>query len=214
MRRKTPKYPSYQDYVIHDGTFIGEFENMYQDYEDPWFQTVKEQWASDKAIAINLMRKLKVKKVMELGCGLGYFTHEIAKTGVEVLGIDISQTAIRKARSTFPQCNFLVSDILNYSVYRSFKPDLIIMAEITWYILDKLDSLLSFLRLEFPDSYIIHLCVVHPPDVQKYGNDKFTTLQEMMVYFDMKYLEWGEIHTAEHNFTRTYFLGRWKKSAS
>lgn len=214
MRRKIPKYPSYQDYVIKNGRFIGEFENMYQDYEDPWFQSAKEQWASDKMIAISLIKKLHVKRVLELGCGLGYFTNKIAETGVEVLGIDISETAIRKAKKKFPRCNFQVCDILDYDVYRSFKPDLIIMAEITWYVLEKLNTFLSFLKKEFPDVYIIHLCAIHPPGVQKYGNDKFTNLEELMSYFGMNYLEWGKIHVAEHNFTRTYFLGRWKKSAS
>lgn len=187
---------------------------MYQDYEDPWFQTVKELGASDKLIAIHLMKKLKVKRVMELGCGLGYFTNEIAKTGAHVLGIDISPTAIRKARAKFPHCHFRVADVLDYEIYRSFLPDLIVFSEITWYILDSLDLLLSFLRREFPATFIIHLCAIHPPGIQKYGNDKFTSLSEIMSYFDMEYLEWGEFHTAEYNFTRTYYLGRWRQSGT
>ncbi|MBI3559529.1 class I SAM-dependent methyltransferase [Candidatus Gottesmanbacteria bacterium] len=128
MKRRTPKYLTYQDYVIKDGIFIGEFERLYQDYDDPWFQSVKEREAPDKTIALHLIKKLKIKKVIELGCGLGYFTNEIGKIGVEVLGIDISRTAIRKARSMFPMCRFLTCDVLNYGIYRSFQPNLIVMA--------------------------------------------------------------------------------------
>ena len=29
----------YQDYVIKNGKFVGEFEKMYQNHEDPWNQT-------------------------------------------------------------------------------------------------------------------------------------------------------------------------------
>ena len=31
----------YQDLVIKDGKFVGEFEKMYQQFEDPWDQTKK-----------------------------------------------------------------------------------------------------------------------------------------------------------------------------
>ncbi len=30
------KYSKYQDYVIKDGELVGEFEKMYQDFDDPW----------------------------------------------------------------------------------------------------------------------------------------------------------------------------------
>ena len=29
----------YQDLVIKDGKFVGEFEKMYQEFDDPWYQT-------------------------------------------------------------------------------------------------------------------------------------------------------------------------------
>ena len=41
------KYSRYQDYVIKDGVIIGEFEEMYQDFNDPWEQTTKEKSACD-----------------------------------------------------------------------------------------------------------------------------------------------------------------------
>ena len=56
-----PKYERYQDYVIQDGRLIGEFEQMYQDFDDPWHQTVHEQFASEKAVGINLLSRLKAK---------------------------------------------------------------------------------------------------------------------------------------------------------
>ena len=42
------KYERYQDYVIRDGRFIGDFEAMYQDHDDPWAPDTKKifpkQW--------------------------------------------------------------------------------------------------------------------------------------------------------------------------
>src|SRR4030042_2863068 len=125
--KKKPKYEKYQDYVIKNGKFVGEFEEMYRDFKDPWEQTTREEWAMEKIITLNLIRKIKAKKVIELGWGLGYFTNKIKNLGVDVLGIDISETAIKKARNKYPRCRFIAGDILDKEIYREFKPDVIVM---------------------------------------------------------------------------------------
>lgn len=209
---KNPKFARYQDYVIKDGKLVGEFEKMYQDFNDPWEQTSREEWASEKAVALNLIKKIRAKKVIELGCGLGHFTDKIQKLNVEVLGVDVSNTAIEKAKSQYPDCNFLVGDILDFSIYREFKPDVIVMAEITWYVLDKLEEFISFLKSDLPDTYLIHLLTTYPEGVQQYGNEKFTNLQGIMSFFKMNFLEWGEICSLEmEGCRRTYFMGIWKQ---
>ena len=212
MKKSNPKYPRYQDYVIKDGALVGEFEEMYKDFDDPWEQTTREEWASEKAAALNLIRKLKGTKVIELGCGLGHYTNKIAclGNGIDVLGVDVSETAINKAKALYPGCNFVVADILDFNIYREYKPDIIVMAEITWYILDKLDRFIAFLKTEIPNTYLIHLLTTYPKGIQKYGKDKFTNLQEIMSYFGAEYKEWGEISYPEMDgCKRTYFLGRW-----
>jgi len=209
MSERKTKYERYQDYVIKSGKFIGEFEQMYKDFKDPWEQTTREQWAMEKCIAINLIKKLKAKRVIELGCGLGHFTNRIRRMGVDVLGIDISETAIKKARKRYPQCKFYNGDIMDKKVYLEFKPDVIVMSEITWYILDKIDDFVDFFKRKMKNIPLIHLLTVYPKGIQKYGRDKFTDLKGIMKYFGMEYLVWGEIHSSEHGH-RTFFLGRYK----
>ena len=208
LKRKT-KYERYQDYVIKNGNFIGEFEQMYKDFRNPWEQTTREQWAMEKYVAINLIKKLNAKKVIELGCGLGYFTNKIRQIGVDVLGVDISKTAIEKARKKYPQCKFYIGDIMDKKIYLEFKPDVIVMSEVTWYILDKIDDFIVFLKEKMKETYLIHLLTVYPKGIQKYGKDKFTDLKEIMRYFNMEYLFWGDIHSYEHGH-RTFFLGKYK----
>ena len=58
-----PKYPRYQDYNIKDGKLVGEFEQLYKDYADPWEQSTREQYTSEKAVALNLIQKLAAKRV-------------------------------------------------------------------------------------------------------------------------------------------------------
>lgn len=207
---KKTKYPKYQDYVIKNGKFIGEFEEMYQDFDDPWDQTTREKYRSEKIIAIHLLKRIGARRVIELGCGFGCYTEMIRNEGFNILGIDGSATAINKAKQMHVNCNFRQADILDFHIYRDYKPDAIIMAEITWYILDKLDSFLNFLRTELPDIYLIHLLTTYPQGIQKYGVDKFTNLEEIMTYFGMNYIEFGKIGYPEGD-TRTYFIGKYSE---
>lgn len=205
------KNTKYQDYVIKDGKLVGQFEEMYQNFEDPWEQSVKEEWASEKAVALNLIIKHNAQKVIELGCGLGHYTKKIHDSGINIQGVDVSQTAIDKAKANYPDCDFMVADILDFSIYRDYQPDIIVMAEITWYVLDKLENFMAFLKSELPNVHIIHLLTTYPDGVQQYGRDKFTNLSEIMSYFGMDYLEWGEInHAGMNGEKRTFFLGKLK----
>ena len=209
--KRNTKFIRYQDYVIKDGKLVGEFEEMYQDFDDPWEQTTREKWASEKAVALNLIKKLNAKKVIELGCGLGHYTHKIQEIGVDVLGVDVSKTAIDKAKSNYTDCDFAVGDILDFSIYKEYQPDIIVMAEITWYILDKLDEFIAYLSAELPNTYLLHLLTTYPDGVQQYGKDKFTNLKQIMSYFKMEYFEWGEISYPEMGgCKRTYFIGKSK----
>jgi len=144
-----PKYRRYQDYVIKDGKLVGEFEEMYQDFEDPWEQTTREKHAFEKMVTLEIIRREGYNRVVELGCGLGDFTARIGDVTGTVLGVDVSETAIQKARIRHPRLSFTSADILNFDVYRQFRPDCFVLAEITWYVLEKLDKFKSFLHSEF-----------------------------------------------------------------
>ena len=146
------KYPRYQDYVIKDGKLVGAFEQMYRDFDDPWEQTTREKNALEKLVALELVRRNGYQRVMELGCGIGDFTAKLGLVSESVLGIDVSETAINKARQRHPGLSFQTADLLDFEVYRRFRPDCIVMAEITWYVLDKLEAFKSFLHSEMSAS--------------------------------------------------------------
>ncbi|MEK6731619.1 MAG: class I SAM-dependent methyltransferase [Pseudomonadota bacterium] len=203
-------YDEYQDYVIKDGRLIGEFELMYQHYEYPWEQNTREKWTSTKALALNYCKKLQQEegksKIIEIGCGLGIFSNKLFEQGGNVLGIDISNTAILKAKKKYPNCQFKTADILDFSVYQQFSPDIIVMAEVTWYVLDKLPSFIRYIKSHYPYVVFIHLLCIYPDEVQKYGTNYFTDLETIMQYFDMTYIEFGEVEQVGENCKRTYFV--------
>jgi len=198
----------YQDYVIRDGKFIGEFEEMYKRVDDPWEHTSREKYASDKAIALNIIEKYECKNVVEFGSGLGYFTSRISEITETVVGIEVSGTAIRRARAQFKSLGFRCASFPDFDYLRERQPDCIVMAEITWYVLDELDDFLTFLRTEMPHVLFIHLLMTYAPGVQQYGVEKFTNLSEITDYFGMTVLESGEIHYPDAGGSRTILAGK------
>jgi SAM-dependent methyltransferase len=103
--------PDYHKYVFNTERreFVGEFEAMYQaeDAEgfDSWFERdlFKEL---RKPISYTLLSQYNFSRVLDVGCGKGTFTHLLKKRNNQVIGIDLSQTAIRKAQHSFPDIDF------------------------------------------------------------------------------------------------------------
>lgn len=57
---------------------------------------------------VKLLNPQRGERVLDLGCGTGYLTNLIAESGADVIGIDNSETMIRKAKSAYPDIDFKV----------------------------------------------------------------------------------------------------------
>lgn len=208
MNKKLKKY---QDYVIKDGKLIGEFERMYQDHNDPWEQSLLESKSPDKLLAASLIKAYGFKRILELGCGLGYFTNLISCTtdnSVNILGTDISKTAIEKSNKIFgnKKVRFQEKPFNDQDVVNSFKPDVIIFPEITWYILDEFKTFLDFLKSNYPDIIIIHILTFYPVDQQKYGKDFFTSHEELLEYTELKIINHAKLYSNNPTY-RSFIFG-------
>lgn len=208
----------YRDYVIKEGKLIADFEGLYKDIEDPWNQSRSDhQLDSRRLLAINWCKTLRNKfgsnRVIELGCGFGHMTEQLRHLDFSAVGIDISQTAIDKARVINPSSVFYKSALNNFKLLSDLDADIFLMPELTWYILDELDAFIDNLKhyswsRERP-VFLIHILTTYPCGVQEYGKDKFTNLKEILAYFDMKYLEYGTLYMPKEDnpdAQGTYFI--------
>lgn len=193
----------YQDYVIKDGKFVGAFEEMYQTFDNPWNQASKEynENSYSRNFAVLNMKRYGMKSLIEFGCGLGYNTDFIyRRTGIKIKGIDISSTAIDRAKQLFPDLEFEVDDANNIEKYIEF--DAILFAEITWYILDHLDVIFESMLSSFKGKYFIHNLVFYKGQ-QKYGMDFFTNLEEFINYVPFKLVGYAEATTIDDDTIET-----------
>ena len=83
--------------------FIGKFEEMYKTEDIEGYDS----WHSfnlntlPKKIHYSLLSSYNFGRILDFDCGKGSFTHLLKKSNNYVLGLDISETAIAKAKQYF-----------------------------------------------------------------------------------------------------------------
>lgn len=60
------------------------------------------------------------ERILDLGCGTGHLTHQIAEPGAEVVGIDSSPEMIAQARQNYPKLKFQLASALDFRTDRPF----------------------------------------------------------------------------------------------
>ncbi len=115
------------------------FEAVYSESADPWasashhyrYQSLK----YDRMIA--LLPRRRFDNALDLGCGLGLLSQKLAKRAEHVLGLDIATAAIDRARrssAAFPNLEFERGDILNLPPTLNGKFDLVVVADVLYYL--------------------------------------------------------------------------------
>lgn len=129
----------YHQYVFDAAKrlFVGNFEQMYKNEESEHFDS----WHQEDCTLLNVRMSLTIldayqfSSILDAGCGKGVFTHLLKKKNNDIVGIDLSHTAIQKAQTAFPQIDFRVLDAQRIeSIGRTF--DLIVVMEILSYLED------------------------------------------------------------------------------
>jgi SAM-dependent methyltransferase len=102
----------YHKYVfdIKNRKFVGQFEDMYinedKDNFDSWFQ--EDITHLKTVISLSILNQYNFNTILDVGCGKGTITHLLKKKNNYVLGVDISKTAINKAKVKYPEIDFQV----------------------------------------------------------------------------------------------------------
>ncbi len=120
-----PANYNHNDFIFQsDGrkvTLIRDFDGMYSQCDDPHGQSAEMNNLSyqlvlktlERAVSILQPKRNEPLSVVDLGCGLGYFTACLQQTfqDLRVSGVDISTSALHKARIMAPACRFEQVDL-------------------------------------------------------------------------------------------------------
>lgn len=123
---------------------------------DPWYQLLLKM--------IKPVTSFEGKRVLEVGCGLGVFCIHIAKENGEAIGLDISKSAILKAKELSKKYDvqdrveFVVSDA-RFLPFIDRSEDIIVSSEVLEHITNHEQAFHEFARITNPSGYI---CVTVP----------------------------------------------------
>lgn len=196
----------YHDYVIKNGKFIGRFEEMYQNIDDPWRHGDATGISYD--LVLYLLKRYKVcvngGKILDMGCGKGAFTARLKKRlpKAKILAVDIAPTAIRKAKEKYGKLgiDFRVMDIQREYKKFSERFNLIIMLDIMWYILPNFEKIVNYLKKNLgKGGYLLISQTFYQPGEQKYGNEIVSSLEDMISLIKYRVVEMIEINRLKNH---------------
>ena len=134
-----------------------------------------------KVILPNILRLVAPKKglrVLDLACGQGFFSHEVAKLGADIVGVDISNELIAKAKKG--PGTFFVSPATNLSVLGEKKFDVAFSVLAVQNIEDISKTFKEISRLLEPKGKFI-IVLNHPafrvPKESSWGFDESSKIQ-------------------------------------
>mgnify|MGYP001242404944 CR=1 FL=1 len=181
----------YHDYVFKDGCLVGKFEDMYKySSEVPWYQD-KEAYAASSDIDIAILKQFKYDSICEIGCGLGYFTDRLynelsySRGTPKVTGIDVSQTAVKKAKVLFPQIRFIKSNLLIERPMSDGCFDLVVIKDVLWYVCHDLDQFYKNVIDMIMSKCMIYISQSFPVLEKPFvGKDVFPNPQALLTIFE------------------------------
>ena len=178
--------------------------DIYQKFSDPWGQ--RRNLASEslsRALLVHWVSRLtddssEAHLVLDVGCGLGQLTEQFARDGVQCVGLDNSETAIQLAESlNKPGLTFFYEPSFGVETLRRWRPSVVVISEVLWYVLDDLDSWLDAFRSFASESraplQIVLSQTFYPPGEQKFGLDKFSDTSSLVDYLGFEVIESAEI---------------------
>jgi len=92
--------------------------------------------ALERALAV-ANYSLRGARVLEVGCGTGFYTHHCSQQGVSsYVGVDIAAISVETLRRRYPQFTFLRADVTDETVGLKAVFDIVLVADVVFHIVD------------------------------------------------------------------------------
>jgi len=165
------------------------YDDFYADiYDYLVFNNLKDDY--EVGYIMNSASPSSQSKILDIGCGTGHHVSSLGAKGLDVLGIDISPSMIKKAKTNFPDYKFLLGDALNNQLFESNSFTHILCMYFTiYYFKDKAQFFNNCFKWLMPGGYLIvhlverdHFDPILPPgnpllyiSPQRYAKERITS---------------------------------------
>lgn len=122
-----------------------ELEHIFRTLKDPWNFERSSYEQARLQVLLDEVKKYPHESVLEVGCAEGAFTEMLGAVAARVVAIDVSPTAVSRARERCPAATCMTQSLQEFSTAELF--DLAVCAETLYYIknvtqaINKLSSL-------------------------------------------------------------------------
>ena len=171
--------------------FVGDFDLLYENEVDPWDQSginnqYTDYYKGSRSQLNSELKKINPPKLFEIGCGLGYTTKLIKESlpDTQVVGVDISSVAIKRAQKLFPKLNFREGDICSNNFGVGGQCDVIILNELLWYILESFSDVLKNCYSILSSNGKLIISQSFLKESQRYMPELFDGIDEFIVYLN------------------------------
>ena len=164
---------------------------------------------SNKRIVKNRFKQFNGEKVLDLGCGYGFYTDYFRSIGADTIGVDGSEKMIEIAQGRYPLSTFSVMDITTPFAFENNQIDIIFSNQVLMDI-ENIDHVFAECNRVLKPGGILYYSIVHPafyhgPWLKDASGHKYAKLIE-------KYIEpyhfandfWGE--TEHFHRSLSYYL--------
>lgn len=140
------------DYIVKNGQFLRNFEDMYKHVSDPWDQEKNYRNEYGPNLAIEALRivmrkhQIKANRILDVGCASGYHAEYLLGLPCnEYLGTDVSQEIVSKAAKGFtdPRIEFKAEDIRVANPMHAGKFDIVFSAGTLYYVAPEIDAVIE-----------------------------------------------------------------------
>ena len=103
---------------------------------DPWRLETSDFERIKYEREIGILRGRHYSRVLEIGCGAGWFTRSLAQIADQIVALDISPTAIARAQAAGGSefTDFRVANVMDYNPRAEGPWDLVVMSETIYYL--------------------------------------------------------------------------------
>jgi len=180
-------------------TGVDLYDEFYSDiYDYLVFNNLKDDY--EVGAIVNNTKPTEESIILDIGSGTGHHVSKLSEQGLNVLGIDISQSMVKKAKENFPQYRFEHGDAIDHSRFNNNSFTHILCLYFTiYYMKDKQAFFYNCMDWLMPGGFlIIHLVErdrfdpILPPgnplyivSPQKYAKERITKTK--VIFNDFEY---------------------------
>lgn len=115
----------------------------------------------NKAVVKRRFQKFDGERVLDLGCGYGFYTDYFDGIGAHTVGIDGAETMIRIAREKYPNSDFSVVDLADPLPFEDGSFDLVFCNQVLMDV-EKIEDVFRESYRVLKDGGILYFSIVHP----------------------------------------------------